>query len=129
VLAIGVAVLVGALFVSVANVVGVLTRDDEALNAASMLVMFPLLFLSPAFVPVSEAVEPIAAVNPITYGVDAIRALVLDRSTATVVALDGLHGPWATVVPSVAILIGANLLAGAVAIWLLERTRESDVRT
>lgn len=116
-----VCLLVGLLFMAVANVVGLLTRDEEAINAASMVVMFPLLFLSPAFVPMSSEVEAIARFNPVTYGVDAVRALALDRDVMTVLDPGAFGGIADTLVPAVAVLLALDLVFGALAVSLLGR--------
>lgn len=117
--------LVGILFMSIANIVGMMTRDEEAVNAASLLFMFPLLFLSPAFIPMSAEIELIATFNPVTYGVDAIRALILDRDVMTVLDVTQFDGIYNTLVPSVTVLIVLNLVFGAVAVSLLSRASSS----
>jgi ABC-2 type transport system permease protein len=122
----GVSLLVGLLFMSVANILGVLVRDEEAINAASMLFMFPLLFLSPAFIPVAADIEWLARLNPITYGVDAIRALVLGEDVLTVLEVTRFGGIYDTLVPAVSILVGLNLVFGAVAVRVLGRASSVD---
>jgi ABC-2 type transport system permease protein len=121
-----VSLLVGLLFMSVANILGVLVRDEEAINAASMLFMFPLLFLSPAFIPVADDIEWLARLNPITYGVDAIRTLVLGEDVMTVLSVTRFGGIYDTLVPAVAILVGLNLVVGAAAVWVLRRASSVD---
>ncbi|WP_276249238.1 ABC transporter permease [Haloarcula rara] len=121
-----VCLLVGLLFMSVANILGVLVRDEEAINAASMLFMFPLLFLSPAYIPVADDVAWLARLNPITYGVDATRALVLGEDVSTVLSVTRFGGIYDTLVPSVAILVGLNVLVGALAVWVLRRASSAD---
>ena len=122
---VAICLLVGLLFMGVSNVVGLLARDEEVVNAASMLFMFPLLFLSPAFVPLSDDIETVAAFNPITYGVDAVRALVVGRDTLTVLSVSRFGGVADTLVPAVAVLLALNLVVGALAVRLL--TRASSV--
>ena len=122
---VSICLLVGLLFMAVANILGVLTRDEEALNAATMLFMFPLLFLSPAFIPLASDIELIATVNPITYGVSAVRALVLGEDTLTVIEVTQFGGIYDTVVPAMAILIALDLLFGALSVWSLSRVRSS----
>ncbi|WP_135365356.1 ABC transporter permease [Halosimplex halophilum] len=124
---VAVCLLVGLLFMAVSNVVGLLARDDEVVNAASMLFMFPLLFLSPAFVPLSDDIEFVAAFNPVTYGVDAVRALVLGRDASTVLSISRFGGVADTVVPAVAVLVALNLVVGAVAVRLLARASSAEV--
>lgn len=46
-------------------------------------VLFPLLFLSGAVFPVESLPEPLsllASINPLTYGIDGLRAVMLDTS-------------------------------------------------
>lgn len=121
-----VCLLVGLLFISVANVIGLLVRDEEALNAASMLFTFPLLFLSPAFIPLSSEIELLATFNPVTYGVDAIRALILSEDVLQVFTVTSFEGSLNTLVPSLAILVGMNIVCGSIAIRLLARASSAD---
>jgi len=117
---------VGVLFMAISNVVGLLARDDEVLNAATMLFMFPLLFLSPAFIPLSDDIELLATVNPVTYGVDAVRGLVLDADVATVLDVTAFGGVWNTLVLAVAVLVALDLVFGALAVWLLGRASSAN---
>jgi ABC-2 type transport system permease protein len=55
-------------------------RDAELMQTMGMLVMFPLMFASSAFVPVSSLptwLRVVADLNPMTYAVDAARHLAL----------------------------------------------------
>jgi ABC-2 type transport system permease protein len=117
---------VAVLFMAISNVVGMLARDDEVLNAATMLFMFPLLFLSPAFIPMSSDIELLATVNPVTYGVDAVRALVLGEDVMTVLDVTAFGGVWNTLVPALAILVALDLVFGALAVRLLGRASSAD---
>jgi len=57
-------------------------RNAEAMQGVGFVVMFPLMFASSAFVPVSGLpgwVRVVATVNPMTYGVDAARSLSLNQ--------------------------------------------------
>ena len=56
------------------------TRSAAATNAGSLL-FFPLLFLTPSFVPrelLSRPMEIAATLNPVTYVMEAARSLILD---------------------------------------------------
>jgi ABC-2 type transport system permease protein len=56
------------------------TRSAAATNAGS-LIFFPLLFLTPSFVPrsmLSRPMEIAATLNPVTYLMEAVRSLILD---------------------------------------------------
>ena len=55
------------------------TRNVQATNA-SFLVFFPLLFLTPNFVPfdrLSPVMEALARANPVSYVIEGLRSLVL----------------------------------------------------
>ncbi|MDP1876082.1 MAG: ABC transporter permease [Actinomycetota bacterium] len=56
------------------------TRSSAATNSAG-LVFFPLLFLTPNFVPrdlLTDAMEVAATLNPVTYVMEAMRSLILE---------------------------------------------------
>lgn len=57
---------------------GARSSTAESANVASFLIIFPITFLSSAFVPVEtmpDWLRPIANANPMTYGVNTARAL------------------------------------------------------
>ncbi|WP_260478940.1 ABC transporter permease [Kibdelosporangium aridum] len=65
--------------------IGLTVRSPEAVQAASMIWLFPLVFGSSAFVPVEtmpQWLQVAVNVNPITSVVDAIRGLVLGGPVA-----------------------------------------------
>jgi ABC-2 type transport system permease protein len=56
------------------------TRSAAATNSAG-LVFFPLLFLTPNFVPrdlLTRPMEVAATINPVTYLMEAMRSLILE---------------------------------------------------
>jgi ABC-2 type transport system permease protein/oleandomycin transport system permease protein len=60
--------------------IGMVVKTAEAANSVGFIAVFPLTFISSAFVPVSSMPEPLRAfaeVNPFTILVDALRALWL----------------------------------------------------
>ena len=62
------------------------TRSAAATNSGS-LVFFPLLFLTPSFVPrhlLTRPMEIAASCNPVTYLMEALRSLILDADGSTV---------------------------------------------
>ena len=92
---------------------------------------FPLLFLSSAFLPLEALpswIQTFARFNPVTYGVDAARSLMIDQNVMTVIDVSWFGGTLDGVVPGVAVLIGLDLLLGAVAVSLLSRASSSDVK-
>jgi ABC-2 type transport system permease protein len=80
------------------------TRSAAATNSGG-LIFFPLLFLTPNFVPrdmLTEPMEIAATVNPVTYLMEALRSLIL-------VDLD-----WADIWPGFAVVAALGVLA----VWL-----------
>lgn len=131
--AVGVA-LIGILFsvwfTGFSNVVAVLTRDQESTIIGANLLQFPLLFVSSAFLPLEQLpgwIQTIAAFNPVTYGVDAARALVLGRDVLQVFEVTAFGGLWNTVVPAVAILLAIDLVFGGIAVFVLQRASRAAV--
>ncbi len=76
----GVALLLvfGFAFSWVFALIGLLVSSPEAANSVGFIAVFPLTFISSAFVPVESmpsALQTVAEVNPFTVTVDAMRAL------------------------------------------------------
>jgi ABC transporter DrrB family efflux protein len=77
---IGLLLLIGYAFSWVFAFIGLSASSPEASNAYGFTIIFPLTFVSSAFVPVETMpswLEPIAEYNPFTTMVDAARALFL----------------------------------------------------
>ena len=128
---VAIGVLFSLWFVALSNALAVLTRDQESTIIAANLLQFPLLFLSSAFLPLAalpEWIQTVAMVNPVTYGVDAARALMLDRDVMTVIEVTAFDGALNSVLPGVAVLLALALGLGAVTVTLLTRATSSDVR-
>lgn len=71
--------LFGVAWAGLSNVVALRTRNAELTMLIGVLITFPVLFLSTAFMPLAllpDWLETVAVFNPITYLVDALRALV-----------------------------------------------------
>jgi ABC-2 type transport system permease protein len=128
---IGVGVLFSLWFVAFSNALAVLTRDQESTIIGANLLQFPLLFLSSAFLPLAVLpgwIQTFARLNPVTYGVDAARSLMVDRDVMTVLEVTAFGGTLDGVVPGVAVLLALDVVLGAVAVILLSRASSSDVR-
>ncbi len=72
--------LIGYAFSWVFAFIGLVSSSPEASNAWGFTIIFPLTFVSSAFVPVDSMpswLQPIAEHNPVTTMVDAVRALFL----------------------------------------------------
>ncbi|TKX84331.1 ABC transporter permease, partial [Halorubrum sp. SS5] len=77
---VAVGILFSLWFVAFSNAVAILTRDQESTIISANLLQFPLLFLSSAFLPLEALpgwIQTFARVNPVTYGVDAARSLMI----------------------------------------------------
>jgi ABC-2 type transport system permease protein len=128
---VAVGVLFSLWFVAFSNALAIITRDQESTIIGANLLQFPLLFLSSAFLPLAalpEWIQTFAMLNPVTYGVDAARALMLDRDVMTVVDVTAFEGALNSVVPGVAVLLVLAVGLGAVTVTLLSRATSSDVR-
>jgi ABC-2 type transport system permease protein len=82
------------------------TRNAAATNSAS-LIFFPLMFLTPNFVPrdlLTRPMEIAATLNPVTYLMESLRSLILDDLA------------WGTILPGFAVVgvVGAIMLAANV---------------
>jgi ABC-2 type transport system permease protein len=93
----------GVVFTGFLQLIALKTRSAAATNSGS-LIFFPLLFLTPNFVPrdlLTEPMEVAATLNPVTYLMEALRSLILDE-------LD-----WGTILPGFAVVavMGALMLA------------------
>jgi ABC-2 type transport system permease protein len=90
-------------FAGFMQLIALKTRSAAATNSAS-LIFFPLLFLTPNFVPrdlLTRPMEIAASINPVTYVMEAVRSLILDD-------LD-----WGTILPGFAVVaaLGAVMIA------------------
>ena len=93
----------GIVYSGFMQLIALKTRSAAATNSGS-LIFFPLLFLTPNFVPRDELTEPMevaASLNPVTYLMEAMRSLIL-------VDLD-----WGEIWPGFAVIavLGAVALA------------------
>jgi ABC-2 type transport system permease protein len=74
------AALWGVAYAGIGMLVALHTRNVQATNA-SFLVFFPLLFLTPNFVPfelLTPVMEALARINPVSYIIEGLRSLVLE---------------------------------------------------
>ena len=108
-------------------VIAVRVDQIQTVMPRVQLLLAPLMFLSGAFFPVSGALPAwlhgLALANPITYGVDAVRRLVLHYVDPAGSAAVALHwGSW--LVPvwlDVVIVTGVGVVLLGVAAWLFSR--------
>jgi ABC-2 type transport system permease protein len=70
----------GVVYAGFVQLIALKTRSAAAVNSGG-LIFFPLLFLTPNFVPrelLTEPMEVAATLNPVTYLMEALRSLILD---------------------------------------------------
>ena len=80
VLLVGLSALWGVVYAGFMQLIALKTRSAAATNSGG-LIFFPLLFLTPNFVPrdmLTEPMEVAATLNPVTYLMEALRSLILD---------------------------------------------------
>src|SRR5919201_5139458 len=90
----------GVVYAGFMQLIALKTRSAAATNSGG-LIFFPLLFLTPNFVPrdlLTEPMEIAATVNPVTYVMEALRSLIL-------VDLD-----WGTILPGYAVALGLGAI-------------------
>ena len=88
VLAIALVVLFGFAFQWVSALIGIAVRNPEAVQSAGFIWVFPVTFLSSAFVPLSSIqpdwLQTVASVNPFTVAVNASRQLFMGPESALI---------------------------------------------
>ncbi|NYE45383.1 ABC-2 type transport system permease protein [Spinactinospora alkalitolerans] len=80
--AMAVAVVIGTALSGIFLALGTWLRNPELLQMVGVAVVFPLMFVSTAFVPLADQpgwLATLASANPITYAIEAARGLVLGQ--------------------------------------------------
>ena len=108
-------------------------RSQQGFQIVMQIIIFPLMFLSGIFFPVNNVpfwMQIISKVNPVTYGVDAIRQIVLGEKIASMPALPGqeasplgvtVFGHTMTVVQDMLVVVAIGILFLSLAIWSFNR--------
>lgn len=113
----GIGIVFSFWFIAFSNVLGLRTRNTEATVLIVNFIQLPLLFLSNAFLPIEilpEWIQFVATINPITYGVDATRALVVKGWA------------WDTILPALGVLVALDIVFGVVAVYFLNRASSAS---
>ena len=110
VLLIALSALWGVVYAGFMQLIALKTRSAAATNSGG-LIFFPLLFLTPNFVPrdlLTEPMEVAATLNPVTYLMEGLRSLILDD-------LD-----WAKILPGFAVIAIFGALALALNVRMIK---------
>src|SRR4051812_12576511 len=101
----------GAVFVGFMQLIALKTRSAAATNSGG-LIFFPLLFLTPNFVPrelLTRPMEIAATLNPVTYLMEALRSLILEDLV------------WSKIWPGFLVVAVAGALMLALNVRVIER--------
>jgi ABC-2 type transport system permease protein len=101
----------GAVFVGFMQLIALKTRSAAATNSGG-LIFFPLLFLTPNFVPrdlLTRPMEIAASINPVTYLMEALRSLILEDLV------------WSKIWPGFLVVAVAGALMLALNVRVIER--------
>jgi ABC-2 type transport system permease protein len=101
----------GVVYAGYMQLIAMKTRSAAATNAGGMI-FFPLLFLTPNFVPREQLTEPMevaATINPVTHLMEALRSLILYD-------LD-----WGEVLPGFAVIAVAGAVMLALNVRMIQR--------
>lgn len=100
--------------------IGARMRSQQGFQLLMQLVIFPMLFLSGIFFPVSGVsrwLEVLSKLNPVTYGIDAIRQVFLGSEVAGVTVFGHTMG----VVDSAIVVAMAGVVLLTAAIWAFNK--------
>lgn len=99
-------------FIALSNAIALWTQNSEATMIMTNFLSLPLLFMSSAFLPpelLPEWLQVVSALNPISYGIDAIRVLILDGWA------------WDVILTSALLLGFLDIALGIVAVFAIGR--------
>ena len=100
--------------------IGARMRSQQGFQIVMQLVIFPMMFLSGIFFPVSGVatwLEVLSKLNPVTYGIDAIRQVFLGTEVAGVTVFGHTMGIVDSAI--VVAMVGAVFLT--IAIWAFNK--------
>ena len=100
--------------------IGARMRSQQGFQIVMQLVIFPMMFLSGIFFPVSGVatwLEVLSKLNPVTYGIDAIRQVFLGTQVAGVTVFGHTMG----IVDSAIVVAMAGVVFLTTAIWAFNK--------
>jgi len=111
VLLVALSALWGVVYAGFMQLIALKTRSAAATNSGG-LIFFPLLFLTPNFVPrelLTEPMEVAATLNPVTYLMEALRSLILDD-------LD-----WGEILPGFGVVLALGVVMLVLNVRMIQR--------
>lgn len=96
--------------------IGSRMRSQQGFQMVMQILIFPLIFLSGVFFPLTNVpvwMEVLSKINPLTYGIDAIRQLFLGNSLLSV----SIFGHNMSILESTLLVVILGLLALGLAVW------------
>jgi len=100
--------------------IGARMRSQQGFQILMQLVIFPMMFLSGIFFPISGVatwLEVLSKLNPVTYGIDAIRQVFLGTEVAGVT----VFGHTMSIVDSAIVVAVFGIVLMLAAIWSFNR--------
>jgi len=100
--------------------IGARMRSQQGFQIVMQLVIFPMMFLSGIFFPVSGVatwLEVLSKLNPVTYGIDAIRQVFLGTEVAGVTVFGHTMG----IVDSAIVVAMVGVVFLTIAIWAFNK--------
>jgi len=100
--------------------IGARMRSQQGFQLIMQLVIFPMMFLSGIFFPLTGMatwLEVLSKINPVTYGIDAIRQVFLGSQVAGAI----IFGHTMSIVESALLVMGTGFLLLTVAIWVFNK--------
>jgi len=98
-------------------------RSQQGFQIIVQIIIFPLIFLSGVFFPVNNVpdwMEFIVKINPLTYGVDAIRQLFLGATGANAIGVTVL-GHTMTIIEDMLVVVVLGVILMVAAAWSFGR--------
>jgi ABC-2 type transport system permease protein len=111
VLLVALSALWGVVYAGFMQLIALKTRSAAATNSGG-LIFFPLLFLTPNFVPrdlLTKPMEIAATVNPVTYVMEALRSMILDDLA------------WGTILPGFGVVLGLGVVMVVLNVRMIQR--------
>jgi ABC-2 type transport system permease protein len=98
-------------------------KSQQGFQLTMQVLIMPLIFLAGVFYPVNNVpawMEVVSKINPLAYGVDAIRQIFLGSDAASVVGVT-IFGHTMTVVEDVLVVAAIGIVLLILAIWSFSR--------